>query len=293
MAEGIKISEMEQITTLEDGCCFPVVSNGENKKITQKNLYKTMETYMDEYKYKSWGAKATSIANGTDLNNVKTEGLYYSIWEHNCKNIPKDFNSDYEFILEVFTFGSTVFQRITERNSGRVCVRTYDNGSNGYEWRKWNNLAGNIEVASLQQSDKEIIERINVYVASLQQSDEEINADISNLQNQINSIKKPDGIEVFRIGINESTSSWELITEANPDRTTSSYFRKKTFNVSGQVINTCVNNGNCEFSQKIASSNENYYKTNGNTVTITIYLGSGIAQPSDVICKGYIEYVYL
>lgn len=42
MAEGIKISEMEQVATLEDGCCFPVVSNGENKKITQKNLYSLM-----------------------------------------------------------------------------------------------------------------------------------------------------------------------------------------------------------------------------------------------------------
>lgn len=45
MADGIKISEMEQITTLEDGCCFPVVSNGENKKITFKDLKGLVKNY--------------------------------------------------------------------------------------------------------------------------------------------------------------------------------------------------------------------------------------------------------
>lgn len=45
MAEGIKISEMEQVTTLEDGCCFPVVSNGENKKITFSNLKSLVKNY--------------------------------------------------------------------------------------------------------------------------------------------------------------------------------------------------------------------------------------------------------
>lgn len=45
MAEGIKISEMEQVTTLEDGCCFPVVSNGENKKITFNDLKGLIENY--------------------------------------------------------------------------------------------------------------------------------------------------------------------------------------------------------------------------------------------------------
>lgn len=45
MAEGIKISEMEQVTTLEDGCCFPVVSNGENKKITFNDLKGLVKNY--------------------------------------------------------------------------------------------------------------------------------------------------------------------------------------------------------------------------------------------------------
>lgn len=44
MAEGVKISEMEQVSTLEDGCCFPVVSNGVNKKITKKRLWETLIT---------------------------------------------------------------------------------------------------------------------------------------------------------------------------------------------------------------------------------------------------------
>lgn len=38
MAEGIKISELEETTSLQDGCCIPVVSNGVNKKILKVNL---------------------------------------------------------------------------------------------------------------------------------------------------------------------------------------------------------------------------------------------------------------
>lgn len=46
MAEGIKISELEEVETLQDGCCFPVVSEGTNKKITKKNLMKQL---VDDY----------------------------------------------------------------------------------------------------------------------------------------------------------------------------------------------------------------------------------------------------
>lgn len=61
MAEGIKISEMEQVTTLEEGCCFPVVSNGKNKKITQKNLYNLMTKDLFEKKVPYYSTVMTSL----------------------------------------------------------------------------------------------------------------------------------------------------------------------------------------------------------------------------------------
>lgn len=42
MADGIKISEFEQIERLQEGCCLPVVSNNENKRITFSNLAKNI-----------------------------------------------------------------------------------------------------------------------------------------------------------------------------------------------------------------------------------------------------------
>ena len=39
MAEGIRISEFEEAETLQDGSCFPVVSEGINKRITKATLF--------------------------------------------------------------------------------------------------------------------------------------------------------------------------------------------------------------------------------------------------------------
>ena len=46
MAEGIKISEMEMTSSLQDGCCFPIVSEGENKRITKQNLFEQFKQEM-------------------------------------------------------------------------------------------------------------------------------------------------------------------------------------------------------------------------------------------------------
>lgn len=43
MAEGQKISEMTEINTLQDGCCFPVLSNGANKRIAFVNLVENIK----------------------------------------------------------------------------------------------------------------------------------------------------------------------------------------------------------------------------------------------------------
>lgn len=46
MAEGIKISELTEVETLQDGCCFPVISeidgSMQNVKIKKKNLEKAL-----------------------------------------------------------------------------------------------------------------------------------------------------------------------------------------------------------------------------------------------------------
>ena len=39
MAEGIKISEFEEIDELQDGCCIPTVSEGQNRKILKSKLF--------------------------------------------------------------------------------------------------------------------------------------------------------------------------------------------------------------------------------------------------------------
>lgn len=40
MAEGIKISELEETDSLHNSCCFPVLSEQTNKRITKLNLFK-------------------------------------------------------------------------------------------------------------------------------------------------------------------------------------------------------------------------------------------------------------
>lgn len=46
MADGIKISELQEVTSLQDGCCFPVISeiggSMQNVKIKKMNLEKIL-----------------------------------------------------------------------------------------------------------------------------------------------------------------------------------------------------------------------------------------------------------
>ena len=46
MAEGIRISEFEEAETLQDGSCFPVVSEGINKRITKATLFDLFKNEM-------------------------------------------------------------------------------------------------------------------------------------------------------------------------------------------------------------------------------------------------------
>lgn len=49
MAEGIRISEFEEAETLQDGCCFPVVSEGVNKRITKSTLFNLFKNEMKTF----------------------------------------------------------------------------------------------------------------------------------------------------------------------------------------------------------------------------------------------------
>lgn len=44
MAEGIKISEFEEIDELQDGCCIPTVSEGQNRRILKSKLFEQFAT---------------------------------------------------------------------------------------------------------------------------------------------------------------------------------------------------------------------------------------------------------
>lgn len=49
MAEGIRISEFEEVETLQDGSCFPVVSEGINKRITKATLFDLFKNEMKSF----------------------------------------------------------------------------------------------------------------------------------------------------------------------------------------------------------------------------------------------------
>lgn len=74
MAEGIKISEMEQVTTLKEGCCFPVISDGTNKRITQKDLYSLMTSDLQKQITDDKNDLQNQITNNdTDITNLQNQ----------------------------------------------------------------------------------------------------------------------------------------------------------------------------------------------------------------------------
>lgn len=46
-ASGVKISELEPVNELYDGCCFPIVQNGATKKVTKATLAKQLNQIID------------------------------------------------------------------------------------------------------------------------------------------------------------------------------------------------------------------------------------------------------
>lgn len=305
MAEGIKISDMEQVSTLEDGCCFPVVSNGENKKITQKNLYKLMTSklYSDKANFYdtsmvnlgfekdsyvsihdfwnaivsksginglvrfSWNDSKRAYL-GTSDNNILINGgtLIYttsgspSSWKNfNAIYISVDgfmYNINCAYADDLYIITSK-FNKLANDNDIAILQKQITNND--------------IDIASLQEQ----ITNNDNDIASLQNQINSNDNDITWLSNQINSIKKPDGIEVFRVGINIPESSF---TEQSSGAGTPPKEYKYTLPKTNARLIDCKLTSECS-----CKDNENG--------TITIYMPTSMSGATNRICKGYIEYV--
>lgn len=78
---GIKISELDETSTLKDGCCFPIVQDGVNKKISFENLTGNLiddTTSSTETTYSS--SKIANEINSSITNKVGNGHIYYRNW---------------------------------------------------------------------------------------------------------------------------------------------------------------------------------------------------------------------
>lgn len=281
MAEGIKISEMEQVTTLEDGCCFPVVSNGNNNKITKKRLWETLITGNSKGYDENFNDGSTVVGyDGTDkklcIRTIDKVWIYIQNKISSVLGLTKStYNGTAKTISETLP--------IEKGGTGANDVKTAHKNIVVDYISEYNS---NFEDASsiLSMGPEKIVTRQAVNFWNYIQR--KISPTINDLQNQINSIKKPDGIEVFRIGINESTSGWNLYTTTENGITY--YWKTKSFKVNGTVINTCITQGYARENVIRNNANPNGYKYDSNEIIIDINLGN---SNQNVICKGYIEYV--
>lgn len=66
MAEGIKISEFESINELQEACCLPTISNGQNRKITYGALRNQLINEL----------KAAGVTAFVDITNLVTWDSY-------------------------------------------------------------------------------------------------------------------------------------------------------------------------------------------------------------------------
>lgn len=93
MAEGIRISEFEEAETLQDGSCFPVVSEGMNKRITKATLFDLFKNEMKSFILETYypiGALYLTVGNenpgtlfgGTwEKSNMYVTDVYFVYWK--------------------------------------------------------------------------------------------------------------------------------------------------------------------------------------------------------------------
>jgi hypothetical protein len=297
MAEGIKISDMEQVSTLEDGCCFPVVSNGENKKITQKNLYKLMTSklYSDKANFYNTsmvnlGFEKDSYVSIHDFWNaivlkLGINGLVRFSWDDSKRAYLGTSNNN------ILINGGTLIYTASGSPSSWQNFNAIYIGVDGFIYNinlayaddlyiitsKINKLANNNDIDTLDAKLKNTslkTDKAELDIASLQEQITSNDNDITWLSNQINSIKKPDGIEIFRVGVNIPESNFtEQSSGAGTPPKEYKYTLPKT---NARLIDYKLT------SECGCKDNENG--------TVTIYMPASISG-ANRICKGYIEYV--
>ena len=100
-SEGIKISELEAVSDLYDGCCFPIVQNGQTKKVTKATLQSEIqEHFIDDSVVsaeKTWSSEKTQteinkISNWTRLEGIQTDRDLPSNWNELMVIV---YNNDY------------------------------------------------------------------------------------------------------------------------------------------------------------------------------------------------------
>jgi hypothetical protein len=130
---GIKISELDETTNLENGCCFPVVQDGVNKKITFESLEKEVSENL-----KNRLITYTSIG---DYNEKNTSQINLVAGEDNCLKI-MNMLKPYEQIVDWFgnydgynrfginkSYGSKINKmEITKLNDLNGCIVAHTSG---------------------------------------------------------------------------------------------------------------------------------------------------------------------
>lgn len=84
MLEGKKISELETVTQLQNACCFPVLTNGETKRITFGSLLSQIENDLPESEIEQVKENVETLKTRADESSVKINDLKIDV--DNLKN---------------------------------------------------------------------------------------------------------------------------------------------------------------------------------------------------------------
>lgn len=107
-----RISELPESTDLYEGCCIPVVTNGETKKFTFGLLVEKLKTLFHIGEF-----DIDTITESTNLNDLKTPGIYAigaSSWANVTKNYP------------VNNIGGTIEVKTQYDNNGNLIIVQQD-----------------------------------------------------------------------------------------------------------------------------------------------------------------------
>lgn len=114
MVEGKKISELNLAQTLNEGCCFPILSNGATKRVTFAILLENILTQLtlpENQELKQLKEKVNLLDKSIDLTDKEIEEI-----KKQFEEIQKDVNSQDEIIVKYIKFFEdlkTVYDKAT------------------------------------------------------------------------------------------------------------------------------------------------------------------------------------